>query len=95
MAVQETCITLAENFNAGTGPSKSVPGGKFLFMAEATWGGGNAKLQNQSPNGTWIDVPSSTLSANNMVQLELPRGQVRVVFATGTALYAYLVSLPQ
>lgn len=95
MAIQEACITLAENAAAGTGSSKSVPGGKFLFMAEATWGGGNAKLQVQTPNGTWIDVPNSTLSANNMVQLEIPRGQARVVFTTGSALYAYLVSLPQ
>lgn len=95
MAHQECAIALAENVAASTTTGKSVPGGKFLFMAEATWGGGNAKLQIQTPNGTWIDVPSSTLSANGMLQVEIPRGLARVVFATGTALYAYLISLPQ
>jgi len=95
MAQQECAIVLAENVAASTTTGKSIPGGKFLLMAEATWGGGNVKVQIQSPNATWIDVPNSTLSANGMLQLELPRGQARVVFATGTALYAYLISLPQ
>lgn len=95
MSTNAQQIVLAENVAAGNGADKSVYGGKYIFMAEATWGGGNAKLQVKTPNGTYVDVPSSTLSANGMLQVEIPQGIVRVVFATGTALYAYLIGIPQ
>ncbi len=68
------------------------PGGRGIFMAEATWGGGSVKLQYKSPQGTWIDVgAAATLTANGMVMVELPPGVVKVVRATATAVYAWLM----
>lgn len=96
MSKQQVRLTLSANAGAGNGTAYEWPGGKGMFMAEATWGGGNVKLQQQSANATWIDVaPSSTLSANGMVVLDLPPGQVRVVITTSTAVYSYLVGIPQ
>lgn len=86
-------VALAENAGAGNQTAKEWRGGKAMLLAEATWGGGNVKLQIQTPQGTWVDVPSSTLSANGVLNLELPAGQVRAVSATATALYAYLVNI--
>lgn len=82
---------LAENAGAGNGTAKSWPGGKGYFMAKATWGGGNAKLQMQMPTGDFIDVPNATLSANGCVAIDIPAGQIRVVITTLTAVYAYAV----
>lgn len=84
-------INLAENEGAGNGDAKLWPGGVSYFMAEGTWGGGNAKLQFKTPNGTWVDIPSSTLSANGTLKLDVPPGEVRTVIATASAVYAYLV----
>lgn len=83
--------TLASNAGAGNGATTAWPGGAGTFMAEATWGGGSAKLQFQSPNATWIDYPSGSLSANGAISFTLPAGQIRVVIATATACYAYAV----
>lgn len=95
MSIQAEQIILGANVGAGNGESKPVKGGKYAFMAEATWGGGSAKVQVQTPNGTWMDVPNTTLSANGFVSVELPPGQARVVVATSTAAYCYLVGMPQ
>lgn len=95
MALPGYRADLAVNSANGTSAAKAWPGGKGLFFAEATWGGGNAKLQVQSPNGTWTDVPSTTLSANGSLPFELPAGQIRTVMATGSAFYVYAVRQPQ
>lgn len=87
-------IDFLSNAAAGNGVSKSYKGGKIALYAEATWGGGNVKLQFQSPQGTWIDVPSSTLSANGFVILEVPPGQYRAVVTTASAAYASAVEVP-
>jgi hypothetical protein len=84
-------VVLASNAAAGTGSAYQWLGGKGSFIAEATWGGGSAKLQFQSPNGTWIDYPSGSLSANGIINFELPAGQIRTVTATGSAFYVYAV----
>ena len=87
-------LTFLENAAAGTSGERQVhAGGKFGFMAEATWGGGNQKLQIQNPKGTWADVASSTLSANGMAVLYLPAGNYRVVATTSTANYTWLVPI--
>ena len=84
-------FVLAENATTGNGSAANWPGGKGLFMAEATWGGGSAKMQFQSPNGTWIDYPATALAANGAYAIDLPAGQIRAVIATATACYAYAV----
>jgi hypothetical protein len=80
-------LDLLSNASA-TGAGFTWPGGKGLFMVEATWGGGTVKLQIQSPNSTWIDVPSGSFTANGMFGFELPPGQIRANVATATAVYA-------
>jgi len=95
MAARAQKVVLAENAAPGNGDSKEVYGGKYSFMMEGTIGGGNSKLQLQTPNGTWVDVATSTLSANGAIILALPPGQVRVVITTSTAVYAYLVAVPE
>jgi hypothetical protein len=83
--------TLASNATTGNGSAVSWPGGAGIFFAEATWGGGSAKLQFQSPRGTWIDYPSGSLSADGGINFTLPAGQIRCVVDTATAAYAYAV----
>jgi hypothetical protein len=87
-------LDLLSNASA-TGSTMEWMGGKGIFIAEATWGGGTVKLQAQSPNGTWIDVPSASLTANGIVAFDLPRGQLRGNVTTATAVYAYAVAVPQ
>lgn len=82
---------LAVNAGAGNGSAKAWPGGKGYFFGEAAWSGGNAKLQMMSPNGTWIDVTSASLTASGYVAFEIPAGQIRVVITTSSAVYAYAV----
>jgi hypothetical protein len=87
-------INLLSNAAAGTSAAQYFPGGRAVFVAQATWGGGNVKLQCQAPGQNWFDVASSTLSADGMLPLDLPPGQYRAVAATGSAFYASLVSVP-
>lgn len=87
-------VRLLENAGAGNGADCVFNGGKAAFLAEATWGGGSAKLQVKLPNGSYADVSSVTLSANGMVITELPMGIYRAVTATATAAYVRLVRIP-
>ena len=87
-------VTLAENASA-TGSGFSWPGGKGIFMAEATFGGGTVKLQMKSPNDTWIDVPGATFTVNRLEQIDLPPGLIRVHITTATNVYAYAVKTGQ
>lgn len=85
--------TLLENASA-TGSAKMWPGGRGVFMAEATWGGGTVKLQMQTPNGTFVDVASASLTANGTVAFDAPPGQIKAHVATATAVYAYAAVVP-
>ena len=80
--------TLVSNASA-TGDAKSWQGGKGLFTAEATWGGGTVKLQFKTINGTWVDVDGVSLTADGTKEFELPIGEIRANVATATAVYAY------
>lgn len=87
-------IAIASNSGAGNLTAYKIDrGGKFMFMAEGTWGGGSIKLQTQTANGTWVDVASSTLSANGTLSVDLPAGLIRGVIATASAVYATLVRM--
>lgn len=81
-------ITLVENASAA-GSAVSWPGGRGVFMAEATFGGGTVTLQTQSPNGTWVDVENTALTAAGTAVFYLGPGPVRANIATATAVYAY------
>lgn len=84
-------IALVENASA-TGSGFSFKGGRAVFMAEATFGGGTVKLQVQSPNGTWMDISNGSLTAAGITApLYLPPGVYRANIATATAVYAYLI----
>jgi hypothetical protein len=90
---QQGAFTLLSNASA-TGSAVVWPGGQMYFTAEATFGGGTVKLQLQSQNGTWLDVPSGSLTANGIVSLTVPAGNIRANVATATAVYAYAVANP-
>lgn len=81
--------------DSSTPAAQNWKGGKGVFIAEATWGGGTVKLQAISPNGTFIDVPNVSLTANGLVAFDLPPGQIKVSIATATEVYAYAVGLFQ
>jgi hypothetical protein len=81
--------TLASDASA-TGSAVVWPGGKGIFTAEATFGGGTVKLQFKTANSTtWVDVPNNSITAAAMTSFELPAGQIRANIATATAVYAY------
>jgi len=85
--------TLLSNASA-TGSAVAWPGGRGVFMAEATWGGGTVKLQMQTPNGTWIDVDGASLTANGTKAFDAPAGQIKANVATATAVYSYAAVVP-
>lgn len=89
-------VTLASNLSA-TGAQTAVEwkGGKGLFLAEAGTYAGTSNMQLQTPQGTWINVPSVTLTANGMVEFDLPQGQIRLNHITSapTALFAWAISI--
>ena len=87
-------VALLEN-GSETGAEKEWKGGKGIFTAEATWGGGTVKLQMKLPNGTFVDVASSSMTADGYKDVDLPPGLYKAHVATATAVYAYLVGRPQ
>lgn len=89
-------VTLASNGSAGNGSAVEVESGKYMMTASATWGGGSIKLQILSKDGsTYVDIASSTLSANGTLNIDLPKGAVRAVIATASAVYAELLPIDQ
>lgn len=87
-------VVLLNNAGAGNGAVVNILGGKYALLAEATFGGGNIKLQIQLSQGGFADVGSSTLSAAGMVVLDLPPGSYRAVVTTSTAAHARLARIP-
>jgi hypothetical protein len=81
---------------ANTVTVRIIQGGRYMFSAKGTWGGGNVKLQMPLPDSsaTYGDVPSSTLSADGHLFLDLPPGQVKAVVTTATAVDACLTHVP-
>jgi len=85
-------VNLALLSNASATSSGAFwPGGRGVFSAKATWGGGTVKLQYLAADGaTWIDAGSdTTLTADGGGVFELPAGQIRANVATATAVYAF------
>ena len=75
-------------------------GGRGVFTAEATFGGGSVALQMLTANGTWIPVNAEgtltpiSLTANSMANFHLPATQLRAVPTTATAVFAYATGVP-
>lgn len=86
-------VILMEN-GTGNGSDKTVQGGHYAFLAEATFGGGSVKLQIKLPQGNYADVASGSLSAAGMLSVFLPPGTYRAVATTATAAYARLARIP-
>lgn len=80
-------MQLLENASATSG-AFNWPGGRGVFSAVATWGGGSVTLQYLGPNGsTWLTA-ATALTADGLVAFELPPGRIRAAVATATAVYA-------
>lgn len=86
-------VILAAGSAALTG--KMWPGGKAMFVAEATWGGGSVALQVKAGGGTWVAVANGSLSANGTLTVDLPLGEVRVLITTATGVYANILHVPE
>lgn len=74
---------------SATGAWMQWPGGRGLFSAEATFGGGTVSLQFMGPNGAAITAGvDTTLTAAGGGIFDLPPCQIRATVATATAVYA-------
>jgi hypothetical protein len=82
-------LTLASNLGATAGSAAAWQGGKGVFTAEATFGGGSVALQFKTLNGTWVAVDGCTLTVAGTKAFDLPIGEIRVNNTTATAVYAY------
>jgi len=82
-------LTLVANQGPGTYGPVDWQGGIGTFKATGTWGGGNAKLQALSPDGsTYYDLTGVVLSANGAIGFEHSRTSIKCVVTTATAVYA-------
>jgi len=80
------------NISASTA-AFTLRGGNYGITAKATWGGGSLKLQRLSlDNSTYVDVLSSSFTADGYQNLNLPSGTYKFVVATATALYVDIVA---
>ncbi len=79
---------LADNASATTS-WQTVPGeGQFIVTAVATWGGGTVKLQIEAADGSAVDIPSASSTADDTYRVFLSRNnRIRVNIATSTAVY--------
>ena len=81
---------------AATGNYVDVVGGRYIWAAEGTFGGGTLQLQSKGPNGTAIDITGASLTANGFIEVMMADGsQVRVSVSGGSpsALYSSLTSV--
>lgn len=86
-------VSLLSNASA-TGAALYWAGGRGLFVAEATFGGGSVALEYQGPSGAWLSTPAVSLTAAGGVIFELPPCQIRAAVVTATAVYARADRIP-
>lgn len=89
-----TASVLLLSNGSATSAAKPWPGGRGLFSAEATFGGGSVALEYSGPNGTWLATPAVSLSANGGVLFELPPCNIRAAVVTATGVYATAARIP-
>lgn len=94
--------TAAESISftsAAPGPF-AVKGGRYLFGAAATFGGGTVSLQALLPDAaTFATIPdingnAVALTSAGWKLVDLPPGQYKLAIATATVVRASLSSLP-
>lgn len=85
---------------AATSAGMYWPGGRGMFSAVATFGGGSVTLNYLGPDGTtWLvaqqpDATDAALTAAGGVLFELPPGQIRAAVVTATDVYARADRIP-
>jgi hypothetical protein len=74
-----------------------IGGGPWIMTAEAAnWNTGSIKLQEKGPNGTFMDIPSTTLSANGRIEFNAARGsEIQAVFTGGPPTGLYAIAVPR
>ncbi len=87
-------VVLLSNASA-TGAAVQWPGGRGLFAAKGTWGGGSVALHFLLPDGVTFALAVTALSADGGIIFELPPCQIKAVVATATAVYATAARIPQ
>lgn len=96
---RRAALVIANNV-AATTAGADWPGGKGLLMVSATFGGGNAALEMQSPTGVWIPLTlrntttAINFTANGSVLFEAPAGSLRLNIATATAVFGHAIGVP-
>lgn len=81
--------------NASVGKTVTWRGGKAALVASAaSWNAGSVKLQIVASNGTAVTIANTTLSADGMIIIDLPPGQIGLLIATTTNVYADLIQIP-
>ena len=79
---------LASNISATTDWASPPGEGQFIVIMVATWGGGTVKLEVQAADGSAVDVPDATSTADNAFRVFLSANDlIRVNIATSTAVY--------
>jgi hypothetical protein len=90
-------IRLLKNASASGSFTDPLPGGKYLLVAEGSWGGAALTLQYKGPNDTAIAVANVSLSTNANVAVDVGDGaEVKAILTGGTpsGIYADLVRVP-
>lgn len=85
----------ASNISATTA-AFALQGGKYGVDAVATWGGGSAKLQKVTGDGsTTVSVSTATdFTASGYATVDLPAGNYKLVVATATGVYVVIRRIP-
>lgn len=95
-------VTESINFAniAATTAAFTLKGGRYLFNAVATFGGGTVALQGMEADGaSFATVPdvagnAASLSAAGWKLVDLAPGQYKFTIATATAVFASVASVP-
>jgi len=94
-------VELASNSAPGAQRVMDWNGGRGLFAASATFGGGNVALEFLGPDGvTWLPAPKAndfaavSLTTAGGILFELPPGKIRANITTATAVYARADRIP-
>lgn len=80
---------------AATTAAFTLTGGVYVFSAVATWGGGNAVIQEQLQDGTSYAPTHTALMVDGITPpLYLPPGSYRLAITTATALVGNITRVP-
>jgi hypothetical protein len=63
----------------------SIPGGRFVIVADGTTFPTACQVQGQCQNGSWVSIGGNIAAASISAGLDLPAGQYRLHAAAGAA----------